>query len=166
MMRSRTLVPLLVTAALGSGCVENTAPGNDREAPLEPPAQPAQVAAVGEALENVATGALYPQTMTEADLGTVPELADRCVFRFTRVGLPVFVYGSTTGVIKLNDRLVLLPARGAGAYVEGAVRVDVRPLEEGNPGDPLLTELVLRIEGAPNALGFHGFARCPGRDGG
>lgn len=160
MMRIRVLLPLLMIAAAGGGCVENTAPGNDREASLEPPAKGAEMAAVGTALQNVATGALYPQIMTDADLANLPALGDRCTFRFTRVGFPVFVYGSATGVIKLNGRLVPLSPRSEDTYAEGAVEVTLRPLEEGETEGPVLTEFVLRLEGAPNELGFHGFAGC------
>ena len=160
MMRVRAMVPLLAIAILGAGCVENTAPGNDREAHLEPPSNPAEVATVGAALQNVATGALYPQTMTDADLTNLPELGDRCVFRFTRVGLPVFVYGPATAVIKLNDKLVPLSPRGEDAYGEGPVQVTIRPLEEGEAEGPVLTEFVLRLEDAPNELGFRGFLEC------
>lgn len=160
MMRIRVLLPLLLIAAAGSGCVENTAPGNDREASLEPPPKPAETAAVGAALQNVATGAIYPQIITDADLQNVTELDDRCTFRFTRVGFPVFVYGPGTGVIKLNDKLVPLPARGEDTYAEGAVQVTIRPLEEGDTEGAVLTEFVLRLEGAPNELGFRGFSGC------
>ncbi|NIP83442.1 MAG: hypothetical protein GWM90_31130 [Gemmatimonadetes bacterium] len=155
---------LLALAALAAGCVENTAPGNDREAAAESPSPAAEVASAGEALSGVATALVLPEILTEPDLRSLPGLGDRCVFRFTRVGYPAFVFGSTTGVIKLNGRLVPLPAGGDGLYAEGAVTVTVRPLsgEDGGAedGGQVPAELVLRLQDAPNELGFHGFSEC------
>lgn len=160
-MNQKTSIPLILgLGVLVFGCAENSAPGNDREASLDPPSTGAEVATAGEALEGVATGLLAPQIITEADLRNLPEADDRCLFRFTRVGYPVFVYGSSTGTIKLNGKLVPLPARGPDLYAEEGVRVTVRPLEERKENGQFGVELVLRLQGAPDELGYHGFSEC------
>lgn len=159
MIRPATMLALAL-GALASACVENSAPGNDREASFEPPRPPAELATASAALDGVATELLFPQIMTNPDLRSVPDLGDRCVFRYTRVGLPVFVYGSPTGLIKINGKLVRLPAGGEGRYAEAGVRVTVRPLSDREDGGQFPAELVLRLQGAPNELGFHGFSEC------
>jgi hypothetical protein len=158
-MRLQALA-LLPAVVLASACIENPAPGNDREAALDPAAPPAEVATAGEALDGVAPGLVYPQIMTDADLRAAPDVGGSCAFRFTRVGFPALVYGSTTGVVKLNDKLVPLPASGAGAYGEGGVRVTVRPLEDRDGEEQFSAELVLRLQGSPNEIGFHGWGEC------
>lgn len=158
-MKRRTLLPALVLIVSASACVENTAPGNDREASLEPPPTAAELASASAALENVATEILYPQQITTADRRNLPVMEDRCIFRYTEVGFPIFVYGPATGVLKLNGKLVPLPARGDGVYAEGPVSVTIRPLDDRE--DELFgAEFVLRLESAPNELGFHGFSGC------
>lgn len=159
MNRVGVLLPL-VLGLLVQACADNTAPGNDREAERSPPAPAAEVMSAGLAIQGVSTDLLMPQTMTDADLGNIPEMEDGCVFRMTRVGLPVLAYGST-GVLKLNGKLVPLPAQGAGRYAADGVGVTVRPLgEEAEEGGPFAAELVLRLPDAPDELGFHGFAEC------
>lgn len=158
-MRHPAVLVVLALAALASACVENTAPGNDREAEVEPPSRAAGVSSVGAALDNVSTALLRPQQITEPDLGSLPAMGERCTFRYTRVGFPVFVYGRSTGALKLNGKLVPLPATGDGRYSDGPVTVTVRPLEDPASG-PFLAELVVRFSDAPNELGFHGFAEC------
>lgn len=150
-------------AVVVSGCIDNSAPGNDREAGLEPPAPPAELASAAAALDGVATGLLMPEIMPDADVARIPDIGDRCAFRMTRVGFPVFVYG-TAGIVKLNGKLVPLDRTGDGQYAAGGIRATVRPLEDadaGAGGEPFPAEFVVRLPGAPNELGFHGFARCP-----
>lgn len=100
--------PVLVLIVLGlllTGCTENTAPGNDRKAELDPPAIPAEVVSAGAALEGVDTSLLVPEIMTDADMTSLPDPGSRCLFRMTRVDHPVVVYGSMA-VVKLNGKLV------------------------------------------------------------
>lgn len=158
---------VLALALLVSACTENTAPGNDREAALSPPEPPADVADAAAAAEGVATGLLVPQTMTDADMRNAPDVGNRCLFRFTRVGLPVFIYGSA-GVVKLNGKLVALPGAGGdgpGAdvrrYAADPVAVTVRPLDGAARDDgPVVAELVLQLAGASHELGYHGYTEC------
>jgi hypothetical protein len=161
-MRYGMAAVALALALRIAGCTENTAPGNDREAALAASEPPARMGRAGTVIQGVATGLLKPEIMTEADLTNVPDAADQCMFRMTRVGFPVLVYGST-GVMKLNGRLVSLPSRGDGRYSEDDVAVTVRSLdEESGQGSQFAAELVLRLPGAPHELGFHGYSECPG----
>lgn len=177
MRRLGSMVPaalVLPLALLVPGCTENTAPGNDREAALSPPEAPAEVLDAPAATAGVATDMLMPQTMTDADLRNAPDVGERCLFRFTRVGLPVFVYGSA-GVVKLNGKLVRLPETSTGGpgtnaggpgtdvrrYAAGPVSVMVRPLEGAEPNDvPVVGELVLHLADASHELGYHGYLKC------
>lgn len=159
--------PAFALALLAATCTENTAPGNDREAALSRPEPPSDIAEAPTATEGVATDLLIPQTMTDADVRNAPDVGEPCVFRFTRVGLPVFVYGSA-GVVKLNGKLVALPAareRGphtdARRYAADPVAVTVRPLEgTASDGGRVAAELVLRLDDAAHELGYHGYAEC------
>lgn len=150
------LVPLCVIV---SGCVDNTSPGNDREAELDPPRRPAHFASAGEAIDGVATHLLMPEIMTDADLANVTHEGDGCLFRMTRVGLPVLVYGADA-IVKMNGRLVSLEGRGNGRYVADGVEVSVRPLTAGTDEGQFPAQFVLRLPGAANELGFHGFSEC------
>lgn len=155
--RAAALAAGLVVAA---GCIDNPAPGNDREAELDPPARAAEVATAEAAISGVATGLLKPEIMTDADLESAPRIEDRCTFRFTRVGFPVLVYGSS-GVLKLNGKLVVLPRVGDGRYGAGGVEVRVRPLDGGAERETsFAAEMVVGLPGAPDELGFHGYSGC------
>lgn len=159
-MRRPGLAPLVVVALLTAACTDNSAPGNDREAQVSPPEPPAEVASVGAAIKGVDTGTLIPQAMTDGDLGNVPDLRERCLFRFTRVGLPVFIYGET-GVMKLNGKLASLPGTGEGEFAADGLTVTVRPLEDDpTEGEPFIAELVLHLPDKDHELGYHGFSEC------
>lgn len=160
MKRFALVTTTLLVVLLTGACVENTAPGNDREAALEPPAPPAELASAGAALQNVATGLIMPEIITDADRTNLPGGVERCTFRMTTVGMPVLFYDGTA-VIKLNGKLVPLDGQGEGRFGSGGVEVMVRPLDEAETGGGQFeAEFVLRLEGAPNELGFHGFAEC------
>lgn len=165
-MRGRLPVGLVVLGLVVGACEENVAPGNDREAQLSPAEVAAQVTSVGAAIAGVATDLLIPQTMLDADLQNLPG-GERCLLGFTRVGLPVLAYGPTA-VLKLNDKLVLLPSSpsGDGRYAADDVSVSVRPIEDdpGN-GEPFATEFVLRLPEAGDELGYHGYSRCTASSG-
>jgi hypothetical protein len=105
--------------------------GNDREAFLDPPQQAAEVATVGGALDGVSTELLYPEIVTDADLRSIPDRGDRCLFGYTRVGFPVFLFSADTGVITLNGKFVRLPASDAGLYSDWRVKVTHSGLGDG-----------------------------------
>ena len=90
-MRSAAILTL---ATLGlAACNTNTAPGNDREAHLDPPVQAAPIEDASTALANLSPGLMLPETMTDADLAALDAEGD-CQFRLTEVAYPSFVYDS------------------------------------------------------------------------
>lgn len=160
-MRGAAVAIALALSAATAGCVENTAPGNDREAELDAPESPASVASAAEALSGVATGLLLPEIMSDADRGAAPSVGgEACLFRMTEVGFPVLLYGSSA-VVKLNGRLVPLPGTGEGRYSDAGVEATVRPLDgDRREARQFPAEFVLRLPGAPDELGFHGYGEC------
>lgn len=156
---------ITVGAALAAGaCIGNPAPGNDREAELDPPAPPAEMAPVETALAGVDVSLLHPQIITGPDRTAVPEQPGRCAFRFTTVGFPVFLYSrspGTAGVLKLNGKLLSLEGGADGRFASGGVSVDLRPLDtEARAEGRHPSELILRLPGAPHELGYRGFSEC------
>ena len=158
-MRPLTIASLGLAGVLAA-CNSNTAPGNDKLAGLEKPrvAAPRTDAATG--LANVSPDGLYPDVMNKADLASIGGGAGRCVFRMTEVGLPAFVYGGSRaeGTIKLNGKLITIPARSPGGYAGGDLSVEVRQ-RDASGGD---ATVIMRLAGTPDELGFRGFARCNG----
>ncbi|HSM05307.1 MAG TPA: DUF6692 family protein [Longimicrobiales bacterium] len=150
---------LLVALIAASGCVDNPAPGNDREAELDPPPSAAPLVATSAAIEGIDPRLLMPEIMTEADQGAFTDLGAFCRFRMTRVGFPVVAYGSSA-ILKLNGRLVELARVSEGRYAADGVEITLRPLEERSDEVLFDAEFVLRLPGAPNELGFHGFGEC------
>ena len=131
-----------------------------REPESERVDEPATLASVAAATEGVAPDLLVPQTITDEDLLNVPAEAGRCVFRFTRTGRPVIVAGASA-VLKLNGRLVALPATADGRYEADSVRVTLRALDtDPAPGEPFLAEFVLHRATANHELGYHGYSEC------
>lgn len=150
---------IIATMAM-TGCVENTAPGNDREAALDAVGPPAATATAPEALLGVDVSLLMPQIIPPVDLDALSPMQGTCRFRMTEVGFPVLIYGPHA-VIKLNGKLIRLPAAGEGRYVASGVEVTVRPLDpDVNVRGPFDAEFVLQLPGAPNELGFHGVGEC------
>lgn len=160
-MRRAHSALVIAAALLAAACNDNAAVGNDRESELDPPAEPAEVMAAGAALRGIATSLVVPQIMTPADQPNVPAVANPCVFRMTAVGEPVVVYGPGQAVVKLNGMLVPLPASGAGSYTADGVTVTVRPLDgEAGTEAAFEAEFILRLPGAKDELGYHGYADC------
>lgn len=160
-MSRHATIFVVVTGLAWAGCVENTAPGNDREAELEPPARPARVVSAASGIQGVAPHLLKLEIMTDADIAAAPRAGeDACRFRYTRVGFPVLLYGSS-GVAKVNGKLVSLERVDSGRYESGGVRVTVEPLEENETTNGISrARMTVRFPGAPNELGFHGFSDC------
>ncbi len=155
------LATLIVLALPLGGCNRNTAPGNDREAQVEPPPTPAPRMEAAAALDNVATAIVKPETMSTADLGALGGLAGKCAVRLTEVAFPSFVYRpGESGTIKLNGKLITLPAAGEGRYAEGGLSVALRP--NGEEGDAGLAgvDMILVPPGAKDELGYSGFLDC------
>ena len=143
-----------------AACNSNTEPGNDRRADLEKPPQAAQQEGAAVALENVAPGALYPGILTNADVASIGGVQGRCVFRMTQIGFPSFVYGGADqgGTIKLNGKLIMIPASGDNAYSDAGLTVEMRE----NEGAEEEATMIVRIPGAADELGFRGYSNCNG----
>src|SRR3546814_3462208 len=83
----------IVSAALAlSACNQNTAAGNDREARVEPAPTPAPIMHAQEALQNVATAIIKPETMSNADVQALGGRQGRCAVVLTEVAFPSFLY--------------------------------------------------------------------------
>lgn len=144
-----------------AACNQNTAPGNDREASLEPPATPAAIEPAAAALANVATAIVKPETMTDADIKAIGGTQGRCIFRLTEVGFPSFVYKpGTEGFIKLNGKLIPLQTAGQDRYSSGELLVATRDVDEtGNAGLQAM-EVIVVPPGAKDEIGYRGYREC------
>ena len=159
-MRGRQLIFGAVALAL-SGCNQNSAIGNDREAALDPPPSASPIADADDALKNVSTGLVKPETLSNADIEAIGGIAGKCVFKLTEVSFPVLVYEPRDGGhIKLNGTLIPLSRLDEQRFSSGALRAAVRPLDgSGNAGYGA-SELVVVTPGAKDELGYHGYAAC------
>ncbi len=158
-MRYSALAALPLALA---ACNQNTSPGPDREAQVDPAPTPAPQAAAAEALDGIATEAIAVETMTDADLAALGQLAGKCRIVLTEVGLPSLSFEpGIRATIKLNGKLITLPTSGASSYADGGLEVRLRPIEgEGDAGLPE-EEMIVMLPGAKDELGFRGYRRCP-----
>ena len=147
-----------------AGCNQNTSPGNDKEAQLDPAPTPAPKMAAAAALSGIATGAIQPETMSDADIASLGGMKGKCSIRLTAVGFPSFIYDDPqgTGVVKLNGKLIPLPSRGAGVFEDGGLRIELRAVDEefGDDGRRE-AEMIIRLPDAKDELGFRGYEVCP-----
>lgn len=147
-----------------AGCNQNTAPGNDKEAELDVAATPAPKMGAAQALSGIATGAIQPETMSDADIASLGGLGGKCTIRLTAVGFPSFIYDSPqgTGVIKLNGKLIPLASAGAGTFMDGGLKVTLRPVDQefGDDGRRE-AEMIVMLPQAEDELGFRGYESCP-----
>ncbi|MGB7406624.1 MAG: DUF6692 family protein [Pacificimonas sp.] len=144
---------LLMLAA----CNSNTAPGNDRMAELEAAPSAAPQASAAGALESVAPEGLYPGILTDADIASIGDISNLCMFRMDRVGFPAFVHGGNGGgTIKLNGKLIALSQGGNGTYFDGGLIVELD--ENAGSGDD--AKMIIRIPGATDELGFRVYSSC------
>lgn len=146
---------LFLAVLLLGGCISNSAPGNDRESQLDPPAPAAEMVSAAEMMAGVDAGLLIPAVLTDADRAG---LSGECIFRMTRVGLPAAVYGAGGATLKMNGRRFTLPASAEGEFGEAGLQASIHPIEES--ADQFPAEMVVRIPGRDHELGFRGFASC------
>lgn len=160
-MRAAAVLAVLALAA----CNRNTAPGNDREAQIDHAPSPAPVMAAAKALDNVTAGAIKPETMSDADIAALGGRKGRCAVKLTEVGFPSFLYEpGGNGAIKLNGKLILLPAAGAGRYEDGGLIVTLRPVDDtGNAGLEAM-EMIVVPPGAKEEIGYRGYVQCFGTE--
>lgn len=161
---TRTLAAITLAGALLLGaCNQNTAPGNDREAQVDPAETAAPQAGAGEALSGIATGAVQPETMSEADIASLGGLAGNCVIRLTGVAFPSFFEdrAGNRGFVKLNGKLVRMNRVGGGRFADGGLTVLVRPVDDGDSNNGLpAAEMIIALPGAKDELGFRGYRDC------
>ncbi|WP_073973962.1 DUF6692 family protein [Erythrobacter donghaensis] len=144
-----------------SGCNRNDAIGNDREAQLEPAPTPAPVMAPQAALARVSGALIKPETMSEADLAVIGGLEGRCAVRLTEVAFPSFVFTrGGEGTIKLNGKLVPLPAEGEGRFAGGSLSVTLRPRDESGDAGLQGMDMIVLLPGEEDELGYAGFVEC------
>ena len=149
-----------------TACNSNTAPGNDREAQIDPAPTPGPIRGAAEALSGIAVEAVQPETMTDADIAALGGLEGRCAIRLTEVSEPSFLYQpGGSGAIRLNGTLIELPAAGEQRFADGGLTVQLRRVEgEGNAGLPE-HEMIVMLPGAKDELGFRGYRQCVGTAG-
>ncbi|NCP23853.1 MAG: hypothetical protein GW854_06865 [Erythrobacter sp.] len=154
----RNVITLAGATLLLAACNSNSAPGNDKLAELEKAPTAAPQMAAGPALANAAPGGLYPGILNEADVSSLGGTSGRCVFRMTKVGFPSFIYGGdqANATIKLNGKLVMLPATEANTFSGDGLTVEMAE----NVGSDAEATMIVRIPGAPNELGFRGVSSC------
>ncbi|KEO86809.1 MULTISPECIES: DUF6692 family protein [Erythrobacteraceae] len=157
-MRSAAILTL---ATLGlAACNTNTAPGNDREAHLDPPVQAAPIEDASTALANLSPGLMLPETMTDADLAALDAEGD-CQFRLTEVAYPSFVYDSEgQGAIKINGRLIPVSRDEQGNYSNGELRVTTRLLDDEGTAGLRMQEMIVVAPRASDEFGFWGYTTC------
>ena len=162
-MTARLWVAAMALATQMGGCADNESPGNDREAQLDRPSPPAEMAEGDAAIAGVETSLLHPELIIDSDLAAVTLEAGMCEFRYTRVDFPSFLYSSsgTSALIKLNGKLVPMSGSGGGGFTSGGVRAQIREIAEGEGDELRQSELILMLPGAPNELGYRGFSSCP-----
>ena len=161
------LSKLSAAALLGSvalalvGCNENTAVGNDREAQLEPAPTPAPIMLARNALANVATAAIKPETMTNADIQALGGREGRCAVLLTEVAFPSLLYEpGGLATIKLNGKLIVLPRTGDATFSDAGLTVALQPGdEEGDAGLQSMTMIIVP-PGAEDELGYKGYVQC------
>lgn len=160
-MRATAVIVMIFALA---GCNRNTAIGNDREAQLEAAPSPAPIMAPQDALANVSVALVKPETMTRADIAALGGIHGQCAVRLTELAFPSFVFApGGTGTIKLNGKLVPLPAQGEGRFARGELSVILRPRDEsGDAGLPGM-EMIVLVPGAEDELGYAGFLDCKTR---
>ena len=164
MMRApRRITSALLLLALAA-CIDDVAPGNDREAHLDPPPTPAPRAPAA-SLAAIDPGMLKPHTLTAADLAQLPlDVDGACAFHYTTVGAPVVAYAADSpATLKLNGTLIDLPPAGDRVWEDAGLRVEIRPHEAGADDRRRPADLVVRMAAAPDELGFHGLVDCGGR---
>lgn len=162
-MMRRILALLLAGMLPLAGCNQNQAIGNDREAQLEPAPSPAPVVPAQAALSNVSGTLVKPETMSEADLAILGGLENRCAVRLTEVAFPSFVFTrGGEGTIKLNGKLVPLPASSNGRFADGNLSVTLRPRNESGDAGLQGMDMIVLSPGEKDELGYAGFLDCNG----
>lgn len=144
-----------------AACNQNTELGNDREGQIDAAPTPAPIMGAAAALENVATAAVKPETMSDTDVAALGGKEGRCAIKLTEVGFPSFLYEPAgRGAIKLNGKLIVLPNTGQAQFKDGGLTVKLQPVdEEGNAGLQAM-EMIIVPPGAKDEIGYRGYVQC------
>ena len=135
-----------------AACNSNTAPGNDREAQLDPPATAAPIEDAATALANVSPGLMLPETMNGADIAALGA-QNSCQFRLTEIAFPSFVYDdSGQGAVT---------ADGPDSYSNGELRIKTRMLDDEGDAGLQMQEMIVAAPRAKDEFGFWGYTTCP-----
>ena len=161
----RVLAILLAALPLAA-CNQNTELGNDREGQIDPAPKPAPVMGATAALANVATELVKPETMPDTDIAALGGRQGRCAVKLTEIGFPSFLFEPKGGgVIKLNGKLIPLPAAGERRFEDGGLLVTLRPVDgTGNAGLEAM-EMIVVPPGAKDEIGYRGYIQCFGSKG-
>ncbi|QZH74225.1 MAG: hypothetical protein JY451_11030 [Erythrobacter sp.] len=144
-----------------AACNQNSALGNDREAQLDPAPTPAPVVGAAAALENVANPVIKPETMSTADIAALGGLEGKCAIRLTEVAHPSFVFeAGASGAIKLNGKIIPLPAIGSNQFGEDNLTVTLSPTSDVGDAGLSGMDMVLVLPGSEDELGYAGFVDC------
>lgn len=161
---TRPAIPAAIAIPMAlalAACNQNTSVGNDREAQLEPAPTPAPIMQAGPALANVATTAIKPETMTNADIQALGGRRGRCAVVLTEVAFPSFLYEpGRRGAIKLNGKLIVLPHTGEGRFADAGLIVTLRPGDEEGDAGLQAMEMVVVPPKAEDEIGYKGYVRC------
>lgn len=152
---------ILVAPLALAACNQNTSAGADREAQVDPAPTPAPQVSAAQALSGIAIEAVAVETMTDADIAALGQLAGKCRIVLTEVAKPSLSFEpGIRATIKLNGKLVTLPSSGASSYADGGLEVRLRPVdEEGDAGLPA-EEMIVLLPGAKDELGYRGYRQC------
>jgi hypothetical protein len=147
-----------------AACSGNAAPGNDRNADLDPEAPPPPIVSAAAAVREADIQAMQIATMTNEEAEHALGAPGACSFTLTRAGDPVISLSAETGgqgVIKLNEQLVVLTAaemrsQNVRGFASAPVRLSISPLGGGDDADARVWI------GADNLRGYRGYYLCEG----
>lgn len=160
---TRLHAAMLIAALTLSACNRNTAPGNDREARIDPAPAPAEVVGAASALANVDTAIVKPETMSDADIAALGGPGDQCAVRLTSVAYPSFLFRpGKGGAIKLNGKLIPLAAKSRLTFEADGLTVVLRSNGEESQTGLEGIDMIVVPPGAQDELGYSGFVDCNG----
>jgi len=160
-MKTLAIITALALALPLAACNQNTAVGNDREARLDPPPKPAPIMGAAQALRNVATASIKPETMSDADIAALGGRKGRCVIKLTEVAFPSFLFEPEgRGAIKLNGKLVVLPNAGKARYEDAGLLVTLRSVDEEGSAGLKAMEMIVVPPQAKDEIGYRGYVQC------
>jgi hypothetical protein len=166
--RAYRLVGLLVLTML-AGCSEAGAP-DDETSPVRAD-DPPRIVSVFHVLDSAHLPTLDPSQMTGAEIEAALGESSHCHFKYTSSGQPVLALnltardGEAAGVIKLNDKLVILKPQESDeqmTFTAGPVRLTVAPEKSGSESsadEVREAEMIFEV-GDQLRSGYRGYYQC------